>query len=352
VTDGEPAPGSAADAGGRWWAPAVSSPLAATPARRPGSLRRTMHVDVGARTSWGVPLPMAGAARDLRTGPGDQDDVAVVAAASLTAAFDPKRCLVELETSPPAPWTSELLGARAGGGFRRRVDELMPSEEVGSLLRLVLDDLPAGALISGYALLRLARRAGHDPSGLTPPDTLDRMTDLCSGWRSGGAAVESVAANRGVPVQDCPPAPDLAAGDAAGWHPMDPLPPDWMRRRRCIDVWVEDPADPDGPFSLWAMFRDTVGEPDGGEAVLHEYAVALEGAGDTLVHVEAEPRVLPFPECPGAAGEVGRLVGRRLGELTEAVPTVLTGVACCTHLNDLLRALGGAAGLLALARTA
>jgi hypothetical protein len=340
-------PQAAATGTGGWWAPAVSVPLASTPPRRPGSLRRTMHVDVGVRSGWGDPLPMSGAARDIRTG--EDGSVTVLAEAGLTAAFDVGRCLVELETSPAAPWTAEVVGARAGGGFRRRLDEVMPAQEAGSLLRLVLDDLPAGALISGYALLRLARRAGHDPKTLTPKAALTNMTDICSGWRAGGAAAQSVAADRGVPIQDCPPAPDLTVADPAGWHAMPPLPTDGMRRRRCIDVWLEDERTPGGRFAVWAMFRDTVGDPDGGEAVLHEYAVEVEGEAGVVSALRADPRVLPFPECPGAAAEVGRLVGRPLATLTEAVPEVLVGTLCCTHLNDLLRALGGAAGLLALA---
>jgi hypothetical protein len=62
--------------------------------------------------------------------------------------------------------------------------------------------------------------------------------------------------------------------------------------------------------------------------------------------IAAEPRVLPFPECPGAADAVGDLVGCSLSELSRSVPELLTGIRSCTHLNDLLRALGGVAGLV------
>jgi hypothetical protein len=58
--------------------------------------------------------------------------------------------------------------------------------------------------------------------------------------------------------------------------------------------------------------------------------------------------VLPFVECPGAAGEVGALVGTAVADLPSAVPETIAGIASCTHLNDLLRALGGIAGLLEL----
>jgi hypothetical protein len=335
-----------------------------------------MHVDVGARTEWALPLPIVGAARDLRTGP--DGSTTVLAEARVEAAFDTGRALVELHATPPFDWLDELVGTRAGGGFRRRLDEVVPPEDAGSLVRQVLDDMPAGLLISGYAFMRLARRQGHAPSSLTPPDVLDRMVDLCSGWRAGGVAAESIGTGHGIPMQDCPPAPELRGvlavpmpspqprrravtaatvapairaetanpdGDPWAWHETGPLPSDHMRRRRCLDLTAED----DGTFSIWAMFRDTVGEPEGGEAVLHEYAVEATGRDGVLTEVRADPRVLPFPECPGAAGHVAALAGVAVADLPTAVPEKLVGVASCTHLNDLLRALGGLAGLFDVA---
>jgi hypothetical protein len=62
--------------------------------------------------------------------------------------------------------------------------------------------------------------------------------------------------------------------------------------------------------------------------------------------IVAEPRVLPFPECPAAADAVGALVGSEVRSLATVVPDTLTGIASCTHLNDLLRALGGVGDLL------
>ena len=345
-------------------------PLESVPARRPGSVRRTMHVDVGARTEWGVALPIVGGARDLRTG-GDGDST-VLAEARIEAAFDPERRLVSASSTPPVDWLEDVVGTRAGGGFRRRLDEVVPESDAGSLVRQVLDDMPAGVLISGYGFMRMAHRQGLKPSSLTPPNVLDRMVDLCSGWRAGGVAAASIGSGHGVPMQDCPPAPELRgeldstvdepdatvdepdatvddrdasrASDPWAWHDMDTLPCDHMRRRRCLDVTGEA----DGSFTVWAMFRDSVGEPDGTESVLHEYAVLATGADGVLTSLEAYPRVLPFPECPAAAGHVSALVGTKVADLATAVPEVLTGIASCTHLNDLLRALGGLAGLLPL----
>jgi hypothetical protein len=300
---------------------------------------------------------MEGAARDLRTGVegadgqgGDRPDdgphaATVLAEVRVTAGFDISRRLESLTTTPSAPWTAAVIGTRAGGGFRRHLEDVVPPEEARSLLRQVLDDMPAAALISGYGLMRMARRNGHHPGTLMPSGALARMTDLCSGWRSGGTAVLSTAAGQGVPMQDCPPAPPLTGGDPDAWHAIGPLEMDWMRRRRCIDVQV----DPDGTFAIWAMFRDTVGEGGGDEVVLHEYAVQADGVDGVVGSIVADPRVLPFPECPAAADAVGALVGSEVRLLATVVPDTLTGIASCTHLNDLLRALGGVGDLLVLA---
>ena len=152
----------------------------------------------------------------------------------------------------------------------------------------------------------------------------------------------SIEVSHGMPIQDCPPAP-VDDADPWGWHATDILERDWMRRRRCLDVSVDD----DGAFSIWAMFRDTVGEENGAEVVLHEYAVtASRLRGGVVGSIAAEPRVLPFPECPAAADAVGDLVGCQLGDLSRSVPELLTGIRSCTHLNDLLRAFGGVADLV------
>ncbi len=327
--------------------PGPANPLPAVPPLEPGTLRRTMHVDVGPRGAWRGALVITGGARDLRVGEGAGSDLAteVLAEAEVEAFFDEQRRLVSLACNPAAAWAEGLLGVRAGGGFRRALAQRTPPAAAGSLLRQVLDDLPAAALISGYAWIRLARKAGHDPATLVPADTLVPMIDLCSGWRTGGVAAGSVTGGRGVPVQDCPAATDLVGDDPLAWHAIAPLGEGWMRRRRLLDVRASASG-----FEIWAMFRDTVGEADGEELVLHEYAVTVTGVGDRITAVSAEPRVLPFPECPGAAPAVSALAGQRLAQLPGAVPDLLTGISSCTHLNDLLRSLGGADGLVDLAR--
>jgi hypothetical protein len=338
----------------------VRDPLQAVPALGPGTLRRTMHLDVGPPASWssrGQQLEVSGAARDIRAAGaggagglgagGAAEGLEVLSTGAVRARFDPARVLVSLDTDPDTPWAEQMVGTRAGGGFRRHLDQVAPQDSGASLVRQLLEDLPAAALISGYASLRLARRLGSQPGELTPPGVLDRMTDMCSGWRGGGTAIKSIASGRGVPIQDTPVAPDLTGDDPLAWHSIPMLELDWMRRRRLVDVDLDD--DNSGA-RIWAMFRDTVGEEDGTEMVLHEYGISgrlvRDGDGMVLTALEADPRVLPFIECPAAASHVDTLVGKRLSDLPRIVPEVIIGIASCTHLNDLLRSMGGIAEVI------
>jgi hypothetical protein len=268
----------------------------------------------------------------------------VLSSASLDADVDPRRRLARLELVPDRPSAAALIGSVVGSGFRARVNAEVPGED-GSPLGLLLDDLPGATLISGYVHVRSEAHAGLPPGSTVPAAALDRMTDVCSGWRSGGRAMSSVARGDGIPMQDCPPAPDLAAGDASsdvpGWHQMGPLAPGSMRRRRRIDVGGRDPVEVDG------MFRDSYGEPDGTEVVLHEYEVraTLSADGLGVRSIEALPAVLPFGECPLAADYVADLVGQPIGDFRTRVREQLRDTRSCTHLNDMLRVLADVAYL-------
>ena len=170
------------------------------------------------------------------------------------------------------------------------------------------------------------------------------MENICSGWRTGGTAFSLLGSGQ-RPIGSTVEAPDLdRPGDPLSWHRLDDLPPSSMRRRRRVDVVLGQPV------TIDAMFRDSCQPPDDLEVVVHEYAItstvdAMDGDGDgdradaTLAAIDAEPRVLPFPECLSAADAAPRLVGARIADLRTTVLATLTGIECCTHLNDALRAM-------------
>jgi hypothetical protein len=313
----------------------VADPIATTPPRRPGSVRRTSHIDIARDDEGG--LVLSGAARDLCT---SAIGTEVVALAEVRATLDYLHTLLGLQTTPAEPGSAELVGAHVGSGFRAAVDAALPEHrEQSTPLYVLLDELPVAALISGYALLYRGDL------------TRDRMDagqvkgDICSGWRSDGTMMVSLRTKGSMPIPYGPPANQLErADDPLSWHEIGVLPTGAMRRRRLVEL--TDGA----PVAVYAMFRDTHVGPDGAETILHEYAVTATLDRETLelTHAAAEPHVLPWIECPAAAASASRLDGHSVRELRRFVGREFRGTSTCTHLNDLLRSLADLSALLAL----
>ena len=109
-----------------------------------------------------------------------------------------------------------------------------------------------------------------------------------------------------------------------------------MRRARWIDIWKDA-----GVIRIEAGFQDSSTAPHGGRDAVHEYRVAATADlnGMVLRSVSADPRVLPYRECPAAAANINRMIGTPLSGLRDEVLAQLPGTLGCTHLNDVLRAL-------------
>ena len=294
----------------------------------------------------------------MRTNPDGTTDV--VGEAWLRATVSPQLGLLSITTSPDVPALQQLLGGSVGSGFRSRVNEVLseagtPGCEDGSLLYLLLDDLPGATLVSGYVLLR----GGHlddppvdadpvQPLPKRPGPEIGRKGDLCAGWAQDATMMVHIRSTGLIPVPVGPPAPVLEReGDPFSWHAMTDLPPLSIRRRRRLDLIA--PEAPGEGHRIDLHFRDShVGE-DGVETVLHEYTVT--GAADTgsgrVVSVAARAQVLPWLECPGAVASAERLAGMELTELRPTIRNEFVGRSTCTHLNDSLRSL---ADIGALAR--
>jgi hypothetical protein len=328
-----------------------SDPALATPARQLGSIRRTSSIDTSRPGGLHGDLLVDARARDVRTGLDGSVEVTRVAA--LEARIDgATHRLAAIETTPEVPELSALLGVLVGPGFRRRVDEAVPGErEAGTLLYLLLDDLPGATLVSGYALQRAgAFDEENDPS----PERQAAMSaeflsrdDLCAGWAHDATMMVAVRATGNIPVPMGPPAPVLESPDDPwSWHAMAPMTPHGTRRRRRLDVLV--PSAPDGHHRLDVHFRDSHADEDVVETVVHEYTVTgtVDGDAGRIAEVAARAHVLPWMECPGALASAHRVAGMPLTELRPWVRRELTGVGTCTHLNDTLRSLADVAVLL------
>ena len=251
---------------------------------------------------------------------------------------------------PPVPALAGLVGEPISKGLRQRADALAAEHRDGAtVLHQLLDDLPMAALISGYGSSR------EVPDFTMPPEAGggdDRPVLRLAG---GGTMLGRPRDHGPVPDPARPgrPAPRADAGDPLclarrcrrAAPPLDP-----SRRRR--------PASTSGrrtPASLEVdvHFRDShLGPGDGSRTCCTSTGWRSRSTRSTLVvrSATATARVLPWPECPGALGQRGAIVGEPVTGLRPLVAMRFTGTSTCTHLNDSLRSLAGVQSLLAALR--
>jgi hypothetical protein len=315
------------------------------PLRAPGSVRRTSSIDVDWPDGREGRMRFRGQARDLATPRGGGAAV-VVGEGGFEALVTPGRRIESLNVTPPRPALAALVGQRAGGGLRRALGEAVPEERrLGTPLYLLLDDLAAASLIAGAAWPQWDKDVGAPPmSAEQMEQILTHLIDVCIGHGPGSSANDLEGVDRDYGEAS---AADLVrADDPAGWHELAARSGPGLRRARRIDVRCE------AQIVIDAEFQDSALRPGGGRAAVHEYGLraTADPVSLRILSIEAEPRVLPYPECPAAAAGLSRLVGAPLAELRERVLVEFAGVAGCTHLNDAVRALAEVPALLEHAR--
>jgi hypothetical protein len=282
----------------------------------------------------GTELHLKGRARDLQTP--FTGEPTVVRNADLYAVTGRERDIQSIEAEPAPAGLQRLLGCRAGGNLRRAIAEELPDEAArGTPLHLLLDDMAGSTLIAGFVYFRWAEQFPdfHERLANGPKRV---MRDICSGFRDGASSILDDGSLSYLPQNTAHPASLVDQADPLGWHELDDHPEIAMRRARRIDVWDED-----GRLQIDAMFRDSCWDPDGQESVVHEYQLFGEAdrATGVLLSVTANPRVLPYLECPGAAPNASWMAGTELRAMRTEVLDRLRNTDCCTHLNDGLRSL-------------
>jgi hypothetical protein len=318
--------------------------VAGSPARRVGSVRRTSTVDTHRPHGLHGYTLQRGRARDLlTTGAGAQ--VVGEGRLELTLEYDEGPTVMSASSTPAAAGLEGLIGLKASTGFRQRAIELVDVER-GSPLFLLIDEVPAATLVSGHALAHANVRGDLEfPAQKRGPRL--QYVDLCAGFTADGTIMTEVTGEGLGPITTGPEAPLVVdEDDPEGWHELEVLDVDSMRRMRRLDLWRRE----DGLLEADVFFRDSHQNPWGVEQVVHEYGIRalVDESSMSFVRAQAEEHSLPFLECPRAAASAERLVGMPLAGLRSAIREQFIGPSTCTHLNDMMRSLEDLPHLAAL----
>jgi hypothetical protein len=316
-------------------------PVNDTPRRRAASVRRTTTIDMTWTGGVGSTLTLDGRGRDLLTPASDAVPVVLaeqgcqVRVAS-DRTIDGVRVIDLAGPSASSMPVPELVGARAGFGFRGVVEARSPDlVTAGTPFSLLLDDTPGATLISGWAFGRwrqlpvLGETAKAAGAGR-------KMEGICTGFMPGSSGLAPDGTSRWN-HNSRPVRPLDGVDDPWAWHTITDMSGRIaMRRARRIDVWIEG-----GVIAIDSMFQDSSTTPEGGREAVHEYQLGATAdlASGMLTSVSPVARVLPYRECPLAIQHVDALLGVPVADLRAVVLQRLKGVAGCTHLNDALRAL-------------
>lgn len=304
------------------------------PVRTLNSVRRTSTID----TSWPEgrdgPMLMRGDSRDLATG-AELSELRVLATASFEIVATSGREIRSIDTTPTLPNAEELIGVRAGGQSRKAIGaQLQAIDAMNSPLHLLLDDFAGASLVAGWAWSRWTDWAVT--SGAGSERVLPKMEGICAGFRPGASSLDA----EGRPAQNlqssAPVGLIVNSADLNGFHNISDQEGVGMRRVRWMDVHREGDS-----LNIAAGFQDSATDPSGGREAVHEYRLTalVDQATGALLEVEADPRVLPYRECPAAVGNIERLLGVSVGDFRQEVLSRLPGTLGCTHLNDVLRSL-------------
>lgn len=308
------------------------------PARPADSVRRTSSIDV----SWpegdqGERL-FVGRVRDYRTPPGGGAGT-VLEEGEFRAMLAQDKTITSITATPPLPGIDQLVGVRGGNHLRLFIKERMPELIArGAPIYLALDDISGTALVSAFAWSQWHENWAERLRASMKPEEFERLmadrVNICWGLQEGNSGVSPDGPPRNVAEADAGELRNPA--DPRGWHELPETDGPGFRRARRIDVTLDA-----GVLRVASSFQDSAKRRDGGRVAIHEYNLSLTADPETLeiLTLVAEPRILPFSECPGAVHNIRRLIGSRISDIRDEVLAQLRGPEGCTHLNDALRAL-------------
>lgn len=328
----------------------LPSPFGFAPLRRPNSVRRTTSIDMTWPEGRDLSMQFNAIGRDIFTSV--NGDTVILNGDQYDAKIAQDRTILAIQANPPRDPIEQLVGFKGGGYLREKLEQILPDEKTdGTPLYLMLDDLSGTSLIAGWAW---SRQPGYEKTALEDMrrhrEMRQQMENICTGFQTGSSALDE---KTGSSLNHrCSAVLALAnPDDPAGWHTM----PDQstrvsMRRARRVDVWI------DKQINIEVMFQDSAsvpGSPDPERIAIHEYSIAITANPDSqlIETITATPHILPYPECPGAAANMDKLIGHSLENLRTTVLKELRRSLGCTHLNDALRSAAEVPQMLKLLNT-
>ena len=318
-------------------------------ARRRGSCGGLVHAGPGARDRRSRPATSGAASRPNRP----SRDARIETARAPD--FDRRRWS-RSETEPESPWAQAMVGQRSGrrisplprrdGARRIRRHLARPAAARGPARRgsdLGLRVAPFGAAPAGGT-----SRRPHPSGGPRPHDR--HLLRMACRRRSRSRTSPPVTGSR----SRTPPRPPTSNVRQPGsWHEIPALEADWMRRRRLVDVIFDDEHDAQGAgsarFGRCSATRSARPTAPSWSFTSTRVTGRLEWTDDGMV--------LALRRCRSEGPAVHRVPGRRRrgrrarrascsATCRGRYPRCSFGVASCTHLNDLLRNIGGMAPVL------
>lgn len=322
---------------------APANPFGPSPARRPASIRRTSTLETEWPDGFGKSMRMRGRARDLITTPNGEARVLGEDAVDILATS--AREILSIETCRGNAAAQALVGQRGGGYLRGEIERVLPDEHAQRTpLHLLLDDFSGASLVANWAWsqwmdpsarLRFLENRPQPGGGARKVV----MEGVCWGFQPGSSALTSEGGPNLETQSNTRVPPLMRDDDPQGWHAFTDQAGVGMRRARRIDVWA------DGAIHVDVGFQDSATTREGGQrSAIHEYHVTatVDPRTFVLTSLNADPRILPYRECPGATANIQRMLGRDVRDFRHAVPETLPGTHGCTHLNDILRSMSDA----------
>jgi hypothetical protein len=322
---------------------APHNPLGHSPLRRPGSIRRTMTVDVDWPDADPLSARFQGRARDIMT-PADGGAPIVLATDAIEGHFADRRAIGDVASIPPRAEVAGLAGERAGSNLRAAIDRVLHVEKLnGAPLYLLLDDLAGASLVCMWGWARwnpdYMQQQREQASAAGEGFDIASMEGVCIGFRPGSSALLHKPGEGAPNSAHVLPLPNPE--DAEGWHDFPVIGNVAnFRRARLIDIWREEEL-----IRIEAVFQDSASLPDTDvREAIHEYRLSATAdvATGALLTLVATPGTLPHAECPAAMANMGVVLGTPMATLRETVLDRLKRTAGCTHLNDMIRSLAEA----------